>query len=157
MYLIKSIAVDNMAETLKVNDGIKIAKIGNDILTVKQFWGSTNVTINELADESKIVKKDKDIFYTLSYVTNFENNNNFVEDIGDGFKKLNLLVSSYQPDNVEGYIIFIEKSLNEIQTNGETVFKRYPTEIVAILREGQSLKVDGKLIEVVNNKLMLNI
>ena len=77
------------------------------------------------------------------------------EDSVNKRKKLILNVSTYQPDKIEGYIVFIRRQ-NDIKTNGEKLYSNLACAIV-ILKEGQYVEFEGKRAEVINQKLYLQV
>ena len=152
MYLIKNISFDHRTNNVKVENGIQIGILGKFKKIVRDdFWGETEVYFGDYVDFTKIPNING-LYNLLSYVSEYK-----VENIGDGFKKFHFYTSTYQPDKKEGYIIFIKRSLKEIKTNGQKIFGRYPTEIVAVLKDGNYIEFDGRKIEVINKKLTLLI
>lgn len=150
MYLIKNVYFDHRTNDVKVEDGIQIGILGNSKTIARDdFWGKTEVHFGNYADFTKI-PTISGLYNLLSYVSEYE-----VENTGDGFKKFSFYVSTYQPEKKEGYIIFIKQSLKEIKTNGQKIFGRYPTEIVAVLKDGNYLEFDGRRIEVIGVQLTL--
>ena len=154
MYLIKNIYLDKKTNCVVVQDGIRIAKIKSSSITrlevFNSFWGQTQINLGEAADFSKMEEVEKNQFL-LSYANEYE-----VENLPDGFKKIEFNVSMYEPKKVEGYIIFVENE-QKILTNGKVLFGRYPKEVVAILKEGEFVNISEKKILVINNKLVLSL
>lgn len=115
MYLIKSIYFNPLADCLKVENCIRIPKSTDSKKTLvsHDYWGKTNLHIGKFADISQFTKLDNK-YLLLSYVSEYD-----VKDIRDGFKEFSFHVSTYQPDKIEGYIIFIKSSFDNIKTNGK--------------------------------------
>lgn len=152
MYLIKNIYLNHFINTVIVKDGIRAIKSdGNkEIRVTDNYWGTSEVKVGDFADFSKLHVIDRNDIL-LSYSSEYN-----VCDIGDNYKNIIFNVSTYQPEKIEGYIIFIENE-TDIKTNGEKLFGRYPHEIVAVLKDGQYLEFSGKRIEVISGKLVLFI
>lgn len=154
MYLIKNIYLDNDTNCVVVEDGIRIAKIKSSLITrlevFNSFWGQTQINLGEAADFSRM-KEIEENQLLLSYINEYE-----IENLPDGFKKFEFNVSVYDPNKIEGYIILVEKE-QKILTNGKVLFGRYPSKVVAILKEGEFIKISGKEILVINNKLVLSL
>lgn len=153
MYLIKSIYFDSHTDCVKVENCIRIlkSKDSKKTLVSHDYWGKTNLHIGQFANISQFTKPDNK-YLLLSYVSEYS-----VKDLRDGFKELSFHVSTYQPDKIEGYIIFIKSSIDTIKTNGKKLFGRYLSEIVAVLKDGEYLEFSGKKIKVVDNHLILFI
>ena len=158
MYLIKNIHFTDSGFAV-VDNGIEISKFKEELIATDEYWGKTNIIqLCDYADCSKFGRSHDGKNDLLSYVSVFEpDNKHHVKDIGDGFKEFYFYVSTYQPENLEGYIVFIKQSKAEIKTNGKKIFGRYPNEIVAVLKEGNYLETGDRRIEVINNKLVLII
>ena len=154
MYLIKNIYLDKNTNCVVVEDGIRIAKIKSSMITrlevFNSFWGQTQINLGEFADFSRM-KEIEENQLLLSYTNEYD-----IENLPDGFKKFEFNVSLYETNKVEGYIIFVENE-EKILTNGKVLFGRYPREVVAILKEGEFIKISGKEILVINNKLVLSL
>ena len=154
MYLIKNIYLDKNTNCVVVENGIRTAKIKSGSSTrlevFNSFWGKTEINLGEFADFLKMEELEENQFL-LSYTNEYE-----IENLPDGFKKIEFNVSMYEPKKVEGYIIFVENE-QKIQTNGKVLFGRYPSKVVTILREGEFIKISGKEILVINNKSVLSL
>ena len=101
-------------------------------------------------DLSKLTALDEK-YLLLSYVNEYT-----VTDMEDGFKKIWFNLSSYARKGMEGYIIFL-KHEEDIKTNGEKIYGRYPTEIIVLLKEGQYLDFSGKHLKIIDGLLMVEI
>lgn len=154
MYLIKNIYLDKNTNCVVVQDGIRIAKIKSSSITrlevFNSFWGQTQINLGEAADFSKMEEVEENQFL-LSYTNEYE-----IENLSDGFKKISFDVSRYELKKTEGFIIFVQNE-EKIQTNGKVLFGRYPRDVVVLLEEGQFIKISGKEILVINNKLVLSL
>lgn len=152
MYLIKNIYLNNFIHTVIVKNGIRAVKSDSnkEILVTDNYWGSSEIKVENFADFSEFQIIDRNNIL-LSYTNEYS-----ICDIGDGYKKIIFNVNTYQPEKIEGYIIFIENEA-DIKTNGKKLFGRYPNEIVAVLKDGEYLEFSGKRIEVINGKLVLLI
>ena len=152
MYLIKNIYCNNRTNEINIESGIKVVILEkNEVVVRDEFWGKTEINLGIFADFTKIPNINEG-FKLLSYVNEYK-----VEDIGDGFKKLFFNVSEYNGEKKEGYIIFVKKSINEIKTNGQKIFGRYPTEAVVILKNKNYHEFDNVRIEVIGEQLVLPI
>lgn len=152
MYLIKNIYLNNFIHTVIVKNGIRAVKSDNnkEILVTDNYWGSSEIKVENFADFSEFQIIDRNNIL-LSYTNEYS-----ICDIGNGYKNIIFNVNTYQPEKIEGYIIFIENEA-DIKTNGKKLFGRYPNEIVAVLEDGEYLEFSGKRIEVINGRLVLLI
>lgn len=154
MYLIKNIYLDKNTNCVVVENGIRTAKIKSGVITrlevFNSFWGKTEINLGEFADFLKM-EELKENQFLLSYTNEYE-----IENLPDGFKKIEFNVSMYEPKKVEGYIIFVENE-QKIQTNGKVLFGRYPKDVIVVLQEGQFIKLSQKEITVMNKKLVLSL
>lgn len=152
MYLIKNIYLNNFIHNVIVQNGIRAIKLNDNkkIQVTDNYWGSTEIKVGDCADFSNLPVIDRNNIL-LSYTNEYN-----ICDIGDGNKNFIFNVNTYQPEKIEGYIIFIENE-TDIKTNGEKLFVRYPNKIVAVLKNSQYLEFSGKRIEVINGKLVLLI
>ena len=151
MFLIKKIKLINLGKDVHVEDGIRVSKIENELVAGDIYWGGSRV----FAPDSKLVKTKNENEFLLPYVTAYP----LASDIGDGFKEITFILNEYKDfvPPIMGYLIFIERSNGEIKTDGEVLFRRFFTEIVAILKEGNYIEFEDRRVEVINNKLMLTI
>ena len=148
MYLLKNITFSEFQKGIIVENGIRVSQIGDKIISRNDFWGITDINPGDFADYSKFEKLEDNLFL-IPYVNTYSCTN-----IGDGYKKLSFNISTYQPNKIEGYIVFIEHTLKDIETNGKKIGGRYPHEIVVVLTEGNYIEFDGKRVEVINNRLV---
>ena len=65
-------------------------------------------------------------------------------------------MDDYQPNNIEGYILFVENEKN-ISTDGQIIFSNLPNQIVVILKNGQYLDFSGKKATVQKDILVLHV
>lgn len=153
MFLIKKLSIHGFTDSVQVVNSLTAVRHDNEIYLMDAYWGNSKVSIGEYIDSSKFPKIDENKFL-LSFVNSYSTSN-----YNDGFVTLELTADYYEPDNCEGYMIFIPRSfdLNGIKTDGERLFRRYPQEIIAVLREGNYLVFDNKRIEVINGKLLLEL
>ena len=147
MYLIRNIYVDHQKEKLQIEKGIQVGLACSMAMVRNEWWGSTDIRLGEKVDHSKITPISG-LFDLLSYANKYE-----VEDMGDGFKKIILDVNEYEENNIEGYIVFIRFSYDEIKTSGKKLFGRFFSEMVAVLKEGDFIEFDKKRIEVSGGRL----
>lgn len=145
MYFIKEIDINKLEDTIKITNGIKTYDINGKYVAVDDFWGKTEFVIGTYADKSLFKVDEKSII--IPYASEYS-----VKNIGDGYKELFFNVSTPEYKNVQGYIVIV-KYATDIKTNGTTLFRRYPTEIVVLLKEGQFLEIFDKRLEVIQNKL----
>lgn len=140
MFLIKQICVNNMERMVYVQDGMTVAKVGKETHSLSNFWGA--ITLNSGA----FPKQD------CSETTIVSCQSYNVRSIGDGFIDLSLFDdegNQFSRTNIDdepfvGYLIFVRKSLEDIKTNADVLFMRYPTEIVGVLKKnGDYIEVDG--------------
>lgn len=156
MYLLKRIFAADFGKAVGVENGILAKWIGEKIFVSNSYWGDAVVELEKYADCSKFEKTNDGNRFLLSYVSSFDSSEWYVANVGDGFKKITFHISTYQPEKIEGYIIFIQ-TFNNIKTSGEKIFGRYPNEVVALLKEGDYIEFEGRRIEVINSKLVLII
>jgi hypothetical protein len=149
MYLIKDVGF-TLNGKLCVCDGIraKMFKPSNRIFICNPFWGMADVEVEAHADFSQFPATDSEIEGLFTYA-NFIN----IKCLGAGYKELSFYVSTYQPEKVQGYIVFVPACWN-IETNGQKIAGRTPAEGVFLLQEGQYLLLDGQKIEVTQGQLI---
>ncbi len=159
MYLIKSLKVlTSIGDTLLnekspiiVTDGIPSISSSDNTSTTDSFWGKTTIHC-----DSKKFKKIDERRALIWYANNYT-----IEKTGSNYIHLILDSIEPEPDKIDGYMLFIINRHSNITTDGEILFQVYSDTIVAVLREGNYLKIDGKIftriIRVVNNKLILEI
>lgn len=151
MYLIKNIYLNRQTGEVKVENGIRVAKLdGHNINVVNPYWGEAETNVGCFSDLSKLTAIDEK-YLLLSYVNEY-----IVTDMEDGFKKIWFNLSSYKRKGIEGYIIFLRHE-DDIKTNGEKIFGRYPTEMIVVLREGQYLDFSGKHVKMIDGLLMVGV
>ena len=149
MYLIKQVGTTQKG-SVTIESGISAAITQPRKLTmIGNFWGEDDVRLGDYCDMEKLAGEEHCL--NVSYTSTYK-----AVDIGDGFKRLEFWISSYEPNNVEGYILFMNYE-RDIETNGEKLFGRWQTEIIVVLREGQYIEFSGKRLEVVNGGLFLRI
>jgi hypothetical protein len=148
MYLIKEIGF-TLSRELCVQDGIraKLFKPSNCILVCNPFWGMADVDVHDDFSQFPETKGQNEVLFSYTSSVN-------VKCLGAGYKELSFYVSSHEPDNVQGYIVFVPACW-KIETNGQKVAGRTPTEGVFILEEGQHLTLDGTRVNVINGQLVL--
>lgn len=137
MFLIKQICVNNMERKVYVEDGMTVNKIERN-LRPSNFWGSITLNSGFLPkqDSIKIVscqsycinRIDKDYYIDMSL---FDSENQF--------SKTNIADEQFV-----GYLMFITKALEDVKTNAEVIYMRYPAKIDLI----SVLKKDGDYIEI---------
>lgn len=162
MYLIKQIALaKNLEDAFIAKEGICMGSAGNPKKLISWgFWGDAVASCGDNFDLSMLPKDGEGCTVRLTYANSYE-----VSNVGDGFKKIHFFVDKYQPDEIEGYILFAERVIADIWTSGEIIGGRYGNEIVVVLRKGQELeftepKYHGgkvKTAKVVDGQLLLNI
>lgn len=152
MYLIKRIHSSGRRQDIRVENGIKVNQTGRKLVATNEFWGKTDIHLGDYADFSKFGKTHSGEFMLLSYVSCFT-----TQSIGDGFQKLDLHVNAYKQQEIRGYLVFMNRTLEEIKTSGQKIFGRRQNEIVALLKDGDYLEFDGRRIEVIDKRLVLLI
>ena len=150
MYLLKNLSLNHTTQSVVVNPGVQFVRITQSHIFLNEFWGSTDLQVGEFADFTRLPSIAENKFF-LSYANEFS-----VTKQPDGYINLFFNLSTYQPDNIEGYILFIG-SESDIRTDGEKLFGRYPTEIVVLLKEGQFLEFSKQKVEVLGGKLKLTL
>lgn len=161
MYLIKQMALaKNLESAFIAEEGIKmyVAEKPKSLISVCGFWGDAEAFCGDNFDLAMLPKDEVSRGVRLTYANSYE-----VKNVGDGFKKIDFFVDKYQPDSIEGYILFAEKVISDISTNGEVIGGRYGNEIVVVLRESQELKFtepecfggEVKTAKVVDGQLIL--
>jgi len=140
MFLIKQICVNNMERRVYVEDGLTVSKIGKGVWSASEFWGTTLLNSGAFPKQDHV---ETTILSCQSYLA---------RPIGDGRIELCLFdgdKSQFSKTNIDDeqfvdYLIFVRKSLEDIKTNAEVLFMRYPTEIVcAMKKNGDYIEVDG--------------
>jgi len=163
MYLIKSITLTENSESVFVaKDGMNVYAMTDPIKLGFPwgFWGPTEVICNDDFDLSVLPKAQMKHEVYLTYANSYE-----VSDVGNGNREIKFFVGKYDPDNIEGYILFVDKVIGSIRTNGQKVGGKYNNEIVVVLREGRYLQIEEpkhecvefKTAEVMNGELILTI
>lgn len=145
MYLIKEIFIDN-AQQVKVENGIRIWK---DIIADSIYKDRLSIHFDANANLTHIPLIHRSCIRRLTYVSNF------IESNDSSFKKIQFNVSTYEPANVEGYIVFIVFPASSMITSGKKLFANRCRSTAIVLKDQQFLEIEGKRIKVVNNQLML--
>ncbi len=146
MYKIKEIIIDNFNNTIEIINGLKTYQIKDKYITVNDFWGDTKLIFGEFVDYA-LFEELKDM-RLISYVNEY-----IISELVDGYKSFCFNISSPQ-EQIDGYIVIV-KYATDIKTDGEILFKRYPTEIVVMLKDENYLELSNKKIKVINNELCL--
>lgn len=163
MFLIKKLVLaENSESVFAAKDGMRAYAMQDPIKLVLPwgFWGPTEVVCGDNFDLSVLPKTEMSHEVLLTYANSYE-----VIDIDDGNHEIQFFVDKYEPDNIEGYIIFVNKVLGTIRTNGQKIGGKYNNEIVVVLREGKYLQIaEHKLVgkelktaEVAEGKLVLSV
>lgn len=152
MFLIKELSYNHFMQHNVVNNGLSLAidEEKNNKLFCSYFWGGTEVEMGPFFDRNKIEKTAFALETRLTYINEY-----FVKKDSENKVVMELKVSKYEPNNIEGYFIIIRKNSRKITTSGEKIFGRNENEIVAILREGDYLIYDAGKIKVINGELVL--
>lgn len=138
-----------MERRVYVEDGMTVVKSGKGTWSTSEFWGA--ITLNSGAFPKQEHTGTK-IVSCKSY---------FTRPIGDGYIELCLFddgENQFSRTNIDdepfvGYLIFVRKSLEDIKTNADVLFMRYPTEIVGVLKKnGDYIEVDGFRFEYEDNR-----
>lgn len=149
MFLVKNLWYDYEKAMVVVEEGINCLNVRGRIEIPNCFWGKSEAWLGECANVEDIFhNEDKEGW--LVYVNEITK-----ETLEDGWVKLLFNVSTYE-ENIEGYLIFVKYCKN-IKTDGEILFSRYHSEVVAKLKEGQYISLNGKKLEVINGKLMMYV
>lgn len=153
MYLLKELGYEPLLSKFRATNGLQIFMRTDGISAWPGSWGETEINLGIFADVSKFeqIHKDDKFDYYMTYA----NEVSMEEDAVNRSRKLKLNVSTYQTDNIEGYIVFIRRQ-NDIKTNGEKLYSNFDCAIV-ILKEGQYIEFEGKRAEVINQKLYLQV
>lgn len=146
MYLIRQLTTrNNQVEVVK---GLEMVDIGQkNFKFFDEWWGTSFVNLGMFADLSKFEKLGKNI-YLLSYVSEYS-----LTELCDNYKNLFFSVNKYDPDNIEGFILFIRNE-QYINTSGQKLFSS-THDMVIILKEGQFVEFSGQKVEMVKGKLSL--
>ena len=145
MYLVKRVYTNEYGD-VTIQNGVTAVQVEDKKLQLIK-WDKADVRIGELCNLEQLKESAKP-YLRVSYINEYERDF-FVN--GGNFK---LLVNQYESQNIEGYIIFIEHEEN-IKTNGNIIVRRYPTEIVVVLTEGDYLEFADKKLEMLNYTLWL--
>lgn len=150
MFLIKQIIINNLEENIKVIDGIRCVYVNGRYVAIEAFWGKSEIIVGNYADKTlfKRDKEEEDV-EIIPYASEC-----MIKDLDDGWKNLCFNISTYQLEKLEGYIIIVKYS-SSIETDGDILFRRYPTEVVVKLTNDNYIKLGTKRFEVINNKLCL--
>lgn len=163
MFLIKRIAlVENSESVFIAKDGMGVYAMTEPIKLGFPwgFWGPTQVICNDDFDLSALPKAKMSHEVFLTYATSYE-----VADVGNGNREIKFFVGKYEPDNIEGYILFVDRVIGNIRTNGQKIGGRFNNEIVVVLREGRYMQIEEpkqeynelKTAEVIDSELCLAI
>lgn len=153
MYLLKELSYEPLLSKFRATNGLQVLMRENSVTAWPGMWGETEINLGIFADISKFEQLQKN--NNRDYFMTYANEVAMEEDSVNKRKKLILNVSTYQPDKIEGYIVFIRRQ-NDIKTNGEKLYSNLACAIV-ILKEGQYVEFEGKRAEVINQKLYLQV
>jgi len=160
LFLLKDIYVSDYGKGTTAITGMLVHKSEKDseFELSNNSWGKSKVVFGENVDVSKFTTKNNPNRFMLTFVSELVSD----KDTQNKEKEISFIVNEQEcnTEKVEGYVVFIDHSHSEIQTTGEIVYMQNYKEIsvaIVILREGNTLEFDGRLVEVVNNKLVLNI
>ena len=149
MYVIKKVLYDAQCQKIDVKNGLSLCydKGNNEIKAVTGVWNKTNILFEssmrygDLEDRPRGEKR-------LSAVSDYKYEN------GEFYFTVN---RETETEEKEGYFLLIKHSNCKIQTSGKIVFTKYTTDSVVLLKNGDFLNIDETRIEVVNNRLMMEI
>ena len=149
VYLIKDVGL-TLNRELCIRDGIpaKLFRPSNRILVSNPFWGMADVEVEAHAELDQFPNMNDENDVLLSYANTVN-----VKCLGAGYKELCFYVSSYQPEKVQGYIVFVPACW-KIETNGQKLAGRAPNNGVFLLVEGQYIVIEGKKLEVSQGQLV---
>ena len=153
MFFLKEIYVSDLGDGTTVKSGIVVEKRLNDFEAINNFWGKSKIVFGENVDLSKFATIANHNRALLPYASKIV----IEETTSFGFKNIHFIVNEHESNDVDGYVIFVDNSYTDIQTTGEIIYMRDEKQAIVILREGNTLQFDGRIVEVINNKLMLNI
>ena len=153
MFLLKEIYVSNLGEGTTVKSGIVVEKRFHDFEAINNFWGNSKIIFGESVNVSTFTTIASPNRFLLPYASTIIPG--ATKPLG--FKDITFVVNEHEANEVEGYAVFVDNSYSDIQTTGEIVYIRENKQAIVILREGNTLQFDERVVEVVNNKLMLNI
>ena len=154
MFLIKEIRIEKVQDDNKVvvKNGIDCFKeYTGKLVPACEFWGETDIMSGTLSEHSLITKSAKDENWVLLTYCNEIS----ATPLTHGWQKLLLNVGPN--DEVEGFVIFVPHTKTKIQTTGKVLFSRYYNEGVFLLKNDETLTLDGYTISVIGNKLFVNI
>lgn len=151
MYLLKTICENKLDDYVKVINGIECCYLENKLIPISPFWGKGEISLGIFADKEKFNEKNDGIFL-LPYINEYT-----VKNEKDNYKYFWFNVSTFQSENIEGYILFIPYTSEEIITSGKKIFGRYCNEAVIVLKDKDFLKFGDKKLEVIDNKLIMYI
>ena len=150
MYIIKTILYDVLCQKIDVKNGLSLSYNENREDKIKAdlaVWNKTNIafegTMNykDLEGQARCEKR-------LLAVSDYKYEN------GEFYFTVN---RETETEEKEGYFLLIKHANCEIQTSGKIVFTKYTTDSVVLLKNGDFLNIDETRIEVVNNRLMMEI
>ena len=147
MYLVKKVFTDQQGNVTITNGIAAIESSSRKLELTGSFWGKEEIEIGEKCD-FEMMKGKVEHHLQVSYVNGYEK--------GHIYNKIKFYINEYEPKNVEGYIIFIPHEEN-IKTNGEILFQKWPTEIVVVLKEKDYLEFADKKLIVLNDMLWLQV
>lgn len=152
MYLIRQLSTHN--GHLDITSGLEIvclsANSSKRFHIFNSFWGTAQISIGKLADISHFEKIGYN-FYLLPYANNFA-----VSGANDFFKNISIHADRYEPENIEGYLLFIRNE-QKISTNGKKLYFGYPNKIIVLLKDGEFLEFSGKRVKVEQNILSIEV
>ncbi len=162
MYIIKEIQLLSCINGVFLGENIPLLST-DGVITINSKLGITLEKYNSihLNISSQIICDWKSCHFTpidsehkrLLFVNRYT-----VENLKFNWVELNFYCDNIKEDKIDGYIIFIKSMPSSIiQTDGEYLFKKSNSEAICVLREGNSLTAMNKKLEVINNKLVLNI
>lgn len=154
MFYLKTLGHNHFSKQRIIENGIRSFKLdeSDTVISAPGFWGETEIHIGDYSAEEHFEKGYMPNEMWVSYASEY-----FVKDLGDGFKKIVIHAATFNPDDVEGYIVFSGRNIKNVKTDGNKIFQRYLNEVVVELKEGQYLEYDSGRVEVHNGKLMLVI
>lgn len=151
MYLVKEVFTDQQGNVTITNGIAATQTVKGNLELVGSFWGKEEIRIGEECDLEKMkgmIEHHLNVFYVNEYKTELL--------YKEHFKKIKFLINEYEPENIEGYIVFVSHE-EKIKTTGEILFQESPTEIVVVLKEGNYLEFVDKRIVVINDSFFLQV
>lgn len=148
MYLVKNVFTDQQGNVTITNGVAATETSPRNLEIIGSFWGKEEIKIGEACDLEKM-KGMIEHYLNVFYVNEYK-----VQALYK--KQIKFYINEYEPENIEGYIIFIRHEEN-IKTDGEILYQKWPTEIIVVLKEEDYIEFADKRLIVLNDTIWLQV